>query len=155
MKVNILITKFEAELDKALEDKINYIIIEPTKLGDETGRWITVGNCLHQTGVATGIASIASSLIWQQKPVIYASLGAVSILCTGLYTISWNTDPCVKYQVEKNQQTLSKVPNISNITSSPVVVLVYKDNKKTKYIHRSVTILATAFCAWRLYDALK
>lgn len=133
---------------------MNYIIIEPTKLGDETGRWITVGNCLHKTSVATGIASIASSLIWQQRPAIFTSLGAVSILCTGLYTISWNTDPCVKYQVEKNQQTLLKVSTESNI-SSPVVVLVYKDNKKTKYIHRSVTILATAFCAWRLYDALK
>lgn len=90
---------FEAELDKALDKKTKYIIIEPTRLGDETGRWITVGNCLHKTAVVTGIVSVASGLIWPQKPFVFAPFCAVSIFCTGLYTVSWNYDPCVKYQV--------------------------------------------------------
>jgi Mitochondrial morphogenesis regulator len=51
---------FEKELDKALYAKVDYIIIEPTRLGDETGRWITVGNCLHKTAVISGLASIAT-----------------------------------------------------------------------------------------------
>jgi len=29
--------RFEAELDKALEAKVDFIIIEPPRLGDETG----------------------------------------------------------------------------------------------------------------------
>lgn len=53
---------FEADLDKALYAKVNYIIIEPTRLGDETGRWITVGNCLHKTAVISGLASVASGI---------------------------------------------------------------------------------------------
>lgn len=31
--------RFEAELDKALEAKVDFIIIEPPRLGDETGMW--------------------------------------------------------------------------------------------------------------------
>lgn len=53
---------FEADLDKALYGKVNYIIIEPTRLGAETGRWITVGNCLHKTAVISGLASVASGI---------------------------------------------------------------------------------------------
>lgn len=34
------------------------IIIEPVKLGDETARWITVGNFLNKTAVVSGISSI-------------------------------------------------------------------------------------------------
>lgn len=30
--------RFEAELDKALEAKVDFIIIEPPRLGDETGK---------------------------------------------------------------------------------------------------------------------
>lgn len=52
---------FIAELDRALVAKYDYIIIEPSKLGDETSRWINVGNCLHQTAVLSGLASIATS----------------------------------------------------------------------------------------------
>lgn len=32
--------RFEAELDKALEAKVDFIIIEPPRLGDETGKLI-------------------------------------------------------------------------------------------------------------------
>lgn len=51
---------FISELDKALISKADYIIIEPSKLGDETGRWIMVGNCLNKTAIVSGVASIAS-----------------------------------------------------------------------------------------------
>lgn len=144
---------FEAELEKALEAKVNYIIIEPTVLGDETGRWITVGNCLHKTAVLSGISSIVSGLIWQDRPLFSAPLCAISIFCTGLYTVSWNYDPCCQYQVERDPKKLANVPNLHEF-SSPLV-LAYSDNTRTKYFHRGITLLSAAFCAWQLYKAYK
>jgi len=143
---------FEAELEKALEARVNYIIIEPARLSDETERWITVGNCLHKTAVATGLASLACSAIFPDRPAFSAPLCAISVFCTGLYTVSWNYDPCCQYQVERDTKKLIKVPNLSEF-SSPVV-LVYTENKKTKYVHRSVTLLAVAFCASKLIRSL-
>lgn len=90
---------FEAELEKALEARVNFIIIEPARLSDETERWITVGNCLHKTAVISGLASIATGSIWPDRTAIGASLCAISVFCTGLYTVSWNYDPCCQYQV--------------------------------------------------------
>lgn len=51
---------FISELEKALELKVEYIVIEPNRLGDETQRWIQVGNCLHKTAVVTGLATVVS-----------------------------------------------------------------------------------------------
>lgn len=63
------------------------------------GRWIWVGNCLHKTAVATGVVSLVASLLWRDRPVIAAPACALSLFCTGLYTVSWNYDPCCQYQV--------------------------------------------------------
>ena len=52
--------KFELELERALEAAIPTIVIEPTTLGDETARWIAVGNCLHKTAVLSGFGAIVS-----------------------------------------------------------------------------------------------
>lgn len=46
---------------------MDYIIIEPTRLADETGRWITVGNCLHKTSMVAGLASICSGKFCQKS----------------------------------------------------------------------------------------
>ncbi|KAI9588571.1 transmembrane protein 11 homolog, mitochondrial isoform X2 [Glossina fuscipes] len=143
---------FEAELDKALEAKVNFIVIEPPRLGDETGRWITVGNCLHKTAVVSGLASLVSSLLWHERPVIAGPMCAVSLFCTGLYTVSWNTDPCCQYQVENDEEVLNKLP-LADI-SSPVI-LSYSPNTKVKYLHRSVTLLSAAFCAWQIWRSYK
>lgn len=86
-------------MEKALEAKVTYIIIEPARLGDETGRWITVGNCLHKTAVLSGILSTITGSIWPERPIICAPLCAVSFFCTGLYTVCWSYDHCCQYQV--------------------------------------------------------
>lgn len=52
--------KFLSDLDQALFEKVDYIIVEPNKVGDETSRWIMVGNCLHKTSVVSGLASVVS-----------------------------------------------------------------------------------------------
>ena len=51
---------FELELERALEAGCCIIVVEPSRLGDETARWIAVGNCLHKTAVLSGIGAIAT-----------------------------------------------------------------------------------------------
>lgn len=59
----------------------------------------------------------------------------------------------VYFQVERDTKKLIKVPKLNEF-SSPVV-LVFTENNKTKYLHRSVTLLAAAFCAWKIFEAYK
>lgn len=47
-------------MERALEAEYNLIVIEPAKLGDETSRWIAVGNCLHKTASLSGLGAIAT-----------------------------------------------------------------------------------------------
>ncbi|XP_026676549.1 transmembrane protein 11-B, mitochondrial [Diaphorina citri] len=49
---------FELQLDNALDENYKIIIIEPSKLGDETTRWIAVGNWIHKVAVFSGLGSI-------------------------------------------------------------------------------------------------
>lgn len=51
---------FSMELEKALDSRCSYIVIEPSQLGDETARWISFGNYLHKTAVISGVASVIS-----------------------------------------------------------------------------------------------
>lgn len=91
---------FAMELERALDIGCQIIVIEPTQLGDETARWISVGNCLHKTAVASGLGAIVTGLVWREKPFVCSPLAVFSLLCTGLYTASWQFDNCVKYQVK-------------------------------------------------------
>ena len=50
--------RFELELERALEASVPVIVIEPVRLGDETARWIAVGNCLHKTAVIAGLGTV-------------------------------------------------------------------------------------------------
>lgn len=51
---------------------------------------------------------------------------------------------------------LDQVINVPNLNefSSPVV-LVFTGNTTTKCVHRGVTLLAAAFCAWKIFEAYK
>lgn len=140
------------ELDKALEEGIDVIVIEPTRLGDETARWIAFGNCLHKTAVLAGMGSIVTAFIWTDSPYICLPLGMLSILSTSIYTLSWQFDPCVKYQVETDfKKLLANYPQLSLLSTSPVV-LVRKDNSRRRMLHSGISLIATIFCIWRLYD---
>ncbi|XP_067013405.2 transmembrane protein 11 homolog, mitochondrial [Anabrus simplex] len=146
---------FELELEKALEAGCSIIVVEPSRLGDETARWISVGNCLHKTAVLSGIFAVGTGLIWNERPYLCTPLAALSLLCTGLYTISWQFDPCCQYQVETGTDKLGKHPALAGVVPASSVVLVRKDNSRRKILHTSVSLLATAFCAWRIYDTYK
>lgn len=94
-----------------------------------------------------------AGFIWPKNITICASIGVVSLFCTSLYTISWNTDPCVQYQIERNAKKLPKFPNLNEFTSP--VVLTYKSNRRAKYLHRIITSLSVGVCAFRIYESLK
>lgn len=120
---------------------------------DETARWILVGNCLSKTAIICGLASIGTNYLWPRHILISGSFCFVSLFCSGLYALSWNNDPCVKYQVEKNPKKLLKVPILKDF-SSPIV-LVYTSNTKSNCLQRISCLLALGYCGYRLYETFK
>lgn len=142
---------FENELEHALDSKTQTIIIEPSKLGDETARWITVGNCLHKTSVLSGLVCLSSGLAWKEKGLLYFPLGFVSVVCAGVYAVSWQFDPCCKYQVEYDSRRLQKLP-LHTITSSSPVVLVRRDDTRRKVLHNTLALASAAYCGWKFYE---
>ncbi|XP_042909217.1 transmembrane protein 11, mitochondrial isoform X2 [Parasteatoda tepidariorum] len=144
---------FENELDRALESKCSCIVIEPTKLGEETARWISVGNCLHKSAILTGFGSILSSFAFPDSVYGNFPLCGLSLLCTGVYALSWQSDPCCKYQVETNPRNLEKLP-LHTLTSSSPVVLVRKDDTRRIVLHSAITFVAVAVCAFRIYKGV-
>lgn len=145
--------QFEYELEQALEAQYRYIVIEPTRIGDETARWVAVGNCLHKTAVLAGAACLLTPLALPADYSRYVALpaGALSLACAALYGISWQFDPCCKYQVEYDSQKLSRLP-LHTLTSSTPVVLVRRDDVHRKRLHNTIALAALAYCAKRIYE---
>ncbi|XP_074867296.1 transmembrane protein 11, mitochondrial isoform X1 [Carettochelys insculpta] len=145
--------QFEYELEQALEAQYKYIVIEPTRIGDETARWITVGNCLHKTAVLAGTACLVTPLAFPADYSHYISLpaGVLSMACCTLYGISWQFDPCCKYQVEYDAYKLSRLP-LHTLTSSTPVVLVRKDDLHRKRLHNTIALAALVYCVKKIYE---
>lgn len=158
--------EFEAQLDCALYEGVSLILIEPTSLGEETARWITVGNFFHKTGVLCGLGSIGSYTIsrfispkffpfatpgplWS---VAILSCGVSSFLCAALYTFGWQWDPCCKYQVERDMSRLKDVLPLSRLTSAAPVILTRRDDLRRKILHNSIAFLSIAACTYHVYE---
>ncbi|CAG9768297.1 unnamed protein product [Ceutorhynchus assimilis] len=146
---------FAMELEKYLHNCCSIIVIEPSQLGDETARWISAGNILHKIAVISGFSSLVTGFVWPENVVPQAPLGIFSVLCTGLYTASWQFDHCVKYQVERDPRKLARLPILSALTAASPVVLVRKEDTKRKILHCSVSLAAAAMCIYRLYISAK
>uniref|UniRef100_UPI00398F73DC transmembrane protein 11, mitochondrial n=1 Tax=Pristiophorus japonicus TaxID=55135 RepID=UPI00398F73DC len=145
--------QFEYELEQALETQYKYIIIEPTRIGDETARWITVGNCLHKSSVIAGSVCLLTPLALAPEYTRYVTLpiGAISVACAALYGISWQFDPCCKYQVEYDTCKLSRLP-LNTLTSSTPVVLVRKDDIHRKRLHNTIALAALMYCVKKICE---
>lgn len=142
--------EFEAKLETALESGCGIIVIEPTKIGDETARWIRVGNCLHKTCVITGSIALMSPFVMPKAircPCIFGFSG-VSIFCALLYGVSWQFDPCCKYQIEYDIKKLAHIP--AGTSPSPVV-LVRTDDKYRKILHNIIACSTALYCGWKVY----
>ncbi|MEE6483268.1 hypothetical protein FKM82_013482 [Ascaphus truei] len=145
--------QFEAELDAALEHQYRYIVIEPARLGDETARWISVGNCLHRTSMLTGAVCLLSPLGLSTNSAHYLGLpaGAVSVACAALYSVSWQSDPCCQYQVDQSGQELARLPPGTLRTSSPVVLVRSEDTQRMR-LHSVIALTALAYCAQKVFE---
>lgn len=147
-------------LESALDIQAPVIIIEPTELGDETSRWIRVGNCLHKTAVlsAVGCIAVGSALPLASSSVgLTAScvgLGLGSVLCAALYALSWQFDPCCKYQPTDDAKILRRLPFVLLSSTAPVV-LVRRDDTRRKWLQNLLATAAALMCIWRLYHTRK
>ncbi|KAG7196510.1 hypothetical protein KM043_018519 [Ampulex compressa] len=144
---------FENELERALESECSLIVIEPLKLGDETSRWIAVGNCLHKTAALAGFAAVTTGLIWGDRPYICGSLGFISVISCGLYTVAWQFDPCCQYQVETDTSKLPHVELLAVLGPSSPTFLVRKDDRRRRILHTTITLLAFSISAWRIISS--
>ena len=142
----------EEQLEDALEDQVTFIVIEPERIGNETTKWIQMGNFLHKAGVLSGLTCLATGVLFPQRYKNYfcIPLGIVSLSSVTLYSVSWQFDPCCKYQVENDTRTLEKL-QLENLTSSSVVVLKRRDDKYRKKLHNFVAILVVGFFSWKVY----
>ncbi|KAL8576666.1 hypothetical protein ACOMHN_025141 [Nucella lapillus] len=145
--------EFEVELDLALDSGIKTIVVEPSKLGNEAAKWIMCGNCLHKTAVLSGLGSLAVAGMWPARVEVSLPLGFLSVMCAGVYAISWQFDPCCKYQVETNLNKVPKLPLHSLTTTTPVI-LVRKDDSRRKFLHNTVSLVAGGLCVYKLYQIL-
>lgn len=152
---------FESDLERALEAGPAAIIVEPRRLGEETARWIAIGNCLHQTSVLTGLGSLVTTLLLSPATpttssahtllVVGAPLAAVSAFCSGVYSVSWSTDLCIHYQVETDPAVLERLP-LHELANPQPLVLVRRDERRKRAAHLATTGLALGMVFWRLYQ---
>ncbi|XP_069124678.1 transmembrane protein 11-B, mitochondrial-like [Argopecten irradians] len=140
----------EGELEKATLANTKTIIIESSKLGDMTARWISVGNCLHKTSVVSGLSSMICMYCYPDRSYIYFPLGLVSVTFAGTYAATWQFDPFCKYQVEHNVHRLEKLP-LHNISTNSPIVLIRRDDHRRKVLHNLVALTAAGLCAWKVY----
>lgn len=148
------IETFLIQLERALHKKYECIVIEPKRLAEETGRWIMLGNILSRLSLLSGAASITISVVSPNRLFVSVPLAALTLITRGFYDISWNFDPCSKYQVETGGSAVARFVDES-VAKSATRILVYKDNALLNYAQRSVTVVAVVLCGFHLYRSLK
>ena len=143
----------ESELDLALESKSDMIVIEPNRLGEETLRWIQLGDCLSRTCIVSGFSSVVCCVLWEDKPYFYTPLTGLSIFCASFYEVSWRPDPCSCYRQAKDDEdeVQDKAQNISPVTSKIILIRRQEDNKTKSIIHSTIAIISLSFSVWKLY----
>lgn len=144
---------YDTELEVALNRQHPMIVIEPKALGDQISRWIQVGNFVHKSSVLCSLGCLLSPLILppSNRTMISMTLGGTSLLLTAVYDISWQFDPCCKYQVEYDSHNLNKVP-LERLTSPSALVLVHRDDKYRKILHNVASLAVCAYMGYKAYQ---
>lgn len=96
-----------------------------------------------------------AGLLWGDRPYICGPFGFTAAISCGLYTVSWQFDPCCQYQVETDTSKLPHVEVLAVLGPSSPTFLVKKDDTRRRILHTTITILALSISAWRIYQALK
>lgn len=170
---------FENELEHALDIGCQTIVIEPCRLGEETARWIAFGDVLARTSIFTGLGSVVSGLLWPDRPLAQFSLLATSLLTNSVHTLSWQSDICSSYKVDRSPDAWDKLvadaktpqysDSVSLVTStdylhnmstnngrkdkaSPVILCRRPDGeiRRSNWFKAAVSLLAFAFSMFRL-----
>ena len=143
---------YDTELELALNREYPMIVIEPKVLGDQISRWIQVGNFIHKSSVICSLGCLVSPLILpaNNRTMISMSLGGTSLLLTAVYDVSWQFDPCCKYQVDYDSHSLVKVP-LERLTLPSPIVLVYKDDRYRKILHNVASLAVCAYMGYKAY----
>jgi len=143
----------ECQLEYALEKCYPLVVVEPFWLGNETVRWIRVGNFLHKSAVLATLGALVT-LPFLPGPIrnfTSIPLGVVGICSAGVYDVSWQFDPCCKYQVDYKGSELARIPS-HELQSQTPVVLVRKNDKYRKILHNSLALIFAAYLGWRWYQ---
>jgi len=142
----------ECRFEEALEEGFDVVVVEPEGLGNESIRWIKVGNFLHKSAVLSALGTLAITLAIPRQYVLFTTLplGAFGVCCACLYGFSWQFDPCCKYQVDYRGRELTHIPSHEIHTSSPVV-LVKRNDKYRKILHNTLSVLVAGYLGWVLY----
>lgn len=94
-------------------------------------------------------------LLWGDRPYICGPLGFTAVITCGLYTVSWQFDPCCQYQVETDTSKLPHVELLAVLGPSSPTFLVRKDDTRRRILHTTITLAALSITAWRVYQAFK
>lgn len=142
----------ECDLEVALENSYQIIVVEPVELGNETVRWIQVGNFLHKSAVICSLGTLVSMpfLPFSVSKFTAVPLGVFALCCAGLYDLSWQFDPCCKYQVDYQGTELPSIPTHELRSRSPVV-LVQRNDKYRKMLHNTLALAVMAYLGWQCY----
>ena len=133
------------------------IVIEPKRLGEETARWISIGNCLNKTAVVTGFGSILTGILCPDRRSTQYCLATISALTNGIHVLSWQMDECSHYRVETDPNKIEAkcVPLID--LEKPVVLTrrLSSEIKRNNILQTAISLIALAFTAFRLYKSFK
>lgn len=115
-------------------------------------RWVRFGNFLHKTSVLASLGALVCLPVVPHRVLSFTvvPLGVLGSCCAALYDVSWQFDPCCKYQVDHGGKELSHVPSHELHSQSPVV-LVLRNDKYRKRLHNSLALAVVAVLSWKLY----
>ncbi len=142
----------ECELETALETGYLLIVIEPMGLGDRAIRWIRVGNFLHKCAVLSSVGVLGVGPFLSPKLSLYSvvPVGVFGVLCACVYDLSWQYDPCCKYQVDYHGQELTTVPS-QELESTSAVVLVQRNDKYRRILHNTLAVIVTGVVCYKVF----
>jgi hypothetical protein len=142
----------ECQFENSLERGYALVVVEPPGLGHNCIRWIRVGNFLHKSAVISAIGTLVITPLLPREVSFCTTfpLGAFSIGCATLYGLSWQHDPCCKYQVDYKGRELTKIPSNAIHSSSPVI-LVRRNDKYRKIVHNALALAVTGYLGYILY----
>lgn len=148
---------FENELDRALDAACEVIVIEPERLGEDTARWIGLGDCLNSTVLVAGSGSIVACVVWQEKPYVYCPLTGLALFCAAFYNFSWKQDPCSMYRTATESERHARMQHLLPYSPKHTVLIrrLARESDHRSLIQSTVALISLTFSVWKLVKWIK